>query len=413
MSIQYRIHRSLLFWFPVVLVLSLGNISCRSDTVGSAPPATAVAAISTAAAETPGAAPTATAMPVPTLLPPPPTTAPSTPTPLPTPTMTPQPVVLNTLADFGADRNPLTGELVEDTAVLQRRPIAVKISNNPAQYTRPQHGIGQADLVFEHVTETNITRFTAIFYGQTPPDIGPVRSARMIDKELPAMYDAAIVMSGSHPLVYRAIANSDIGGRILREVAQGFYRTDDASKPSEHTLHADPVGLWQELDEMGINRAPRFTNSMAFDSTPPAGGDPATHVEIAYSTWSLVEWDYDAESGRYLRTVDGETFIDGNNGEQVSAANVIILYAPHQFDRSICIYHDGTTCSMYTTEIQIWGRGVADLIRDGKKYDVTWVRDNRSDMFTFIDADGNPAPLQIGNTWFQVVPFYYEDPVIE
>ena len=32
-------------------------------------------------------------------------------------------------------------------------------------------------------------------------------------------------------------------------------------------------------------------------------------------------------------------------------------------------------------------------------------------MLTFVDGDGNPVPLQIGNTWFQVLPTHYEDPV--
>ena len=72
-----------------------------------------------------------------------------------------------TAADFGTDRNPLTGELVQHPANLQRRPIAVKLSNAPAKYTRPQSGLNDADLIFEHTTERNLTRFTAIFYGNT------------------------------------------------------------------------------------------------------------------------------------------------------------------------------------------------------------------------------------------------------
>ena len=354
---------------------------------------------------------------VPTVTLPPPAIVNNEPTPTvtPTPTATPEPVAIYSAEDFGTDRNPLTGELMADPSVLQRRPIAIKISNNPASYTRPQHGIGQADIVFEHVTETNITRFTAIFYGQTPSDVGPIRSARLIDKELPAMYDAAIFMSGSHPLILDAIAQSDIGDRIYRETATGFYRKeDDPTIPFEHTLYADTAELWEAVEWGNDNRAPRFTATMAFDTTPPPDGDPASYVELHYSTWSEVVWEYNEEDGRYYRTVDGETFVDGNNDEQVSAANVIILYAPHQFDRSICVYprEDGG-CDLYTTEIQIWGRGYAMLIRDGRKYDVTWLRQNRSDMFTFIDDAGNPVPLQVGNTWFQVVPFYYDDPIIE
>jgi hypothetical protein len=32
-------------------------------------------------------------------------------------------------------------------------------------------------------------------------------------------------------------------------------------------------------------------------------------------------------------------------------------------------------------------------------------------MLTFYDEADNPLPLKIGNTFFQVVPLHYEDPV--
>ena len=150
-------------------------------------------------------------------LPPPPTVAPA-----PTSTVAPDPVVeeatavpieiisLLSPADFGTDRNPLTGELMTNPADLQRRPLAVKLSNSPPSYTRPQSGLNQADLVFEHTTEGNITRFTAIFYGQTPEKVGPIRSARLIDVELPAMYDAALFYSGTSTGVGERLRGSDI-----------------------------------------------------------------------------------------------------------------------------------------------------------------------------------------------------------
>lgn len=403
----------ILFIFAIALVACGGEENPNPENVSDMVSPTVIAAVGTAVPAT-STLPSPIA---PTNTLPPPAIVAEAPTPMlpPTATATPEPVALYSLADFGTDRNPLTGELIGDPSVLQRRPIAIKISNNPASYTRPQHGISQADIVFEHVTETNITRFTAIFYGQTPSDVGPIRSARLIDKELPAMYDAAIFMSGSHPLILDAIAQTDIGDRIYRETATGFYRKEDNPDiPFEHTLFADPVGLWEAVEWGNDNRAPRFTSTMAFDTTPPPDGETANYVEINYSTWSRVVWEYDEGNGRYYRSVDDEIFIDDNDGEQVSAANVIILYAPHQFDRSICVYprEDGG-CDLYTTEIQIWGSGYAMIIRDGQKYDVTWLRRNRSDMFTFVDSAGNPVPLQLGNTWFQVVPFYYDDPIIE
>jgi hypothetical protein len=304
----------------------------------------------------------------------------------------------------------LTGEVVSDTAVLQHRPLAIKISNNPPLYTRPQHGLSQADLVFEHITEQNITRFTAVFYSQIPPDIGPVRSARLIDKELPAMYDAVLVMSGTHPLVSQRLHGSDIGDRILRSHEPGFYRTG-ADIPWEHTLYADPTGLWQAVEAHGQNQPPNFTSLMSFSSQPPAAGSPASQVTIDYDDQTLVEWRYDEENGRYWRWTDDELFLDGNTGQQISAANVVIIFAEHRYDKSICIYHNEGICSAWTNEIQIWNEGLALIARDGQIYQGTWQRHNRSDMFTFADEAGDPLPLQIGNTWFQILPYDYADPV--
>jgi hypothetical protein len=320
-------------------------------------------------------------------------------------------VFLNGPEDFGDSRNPLTGEEVADTAVLQRRPLAIKVSNNPPQYTRPQNGLSQADLVFEHITEANITRFTAVFFSQTPPDIGPIRSARLIDMELAAMYDAALVMSGTHPLVSQRLHRSDIGDRILRSHVSGFYRTGE-DKPHEHTLHADPVGLWQAVETMEQNQPPQFTSWMAFSSQPTFGGTPANHLEIPYGNWSVVEWEYDEGDGRYYRWTDAEPFLDANNNEQISAANVVVLFVPHIVDKSICTYHSDGVCTDWPIQIQLWGEGEGIILRDGQQFPVTWLRQNRSDMLTFVDESGSPVPLQIGNTWFQVVPDYYTDDVI-
>lgn len=326
-------------------------------------------------------------------------------------TATPQPVTLLTLADFGADRNPLTGELVADPTNLQRRPLAVKISNSPASYTRPQAGLSQADLVFEHVTEGPITRFTAIFYGQTPPDVGPIRSARLIDLELPAMYDAALAYSGSSIGVANKINRSDFTRRVLRSNDPGYYRTGE-DKPWEHTLHGRPDVFWESLSGMGQNQAPEFTTNMAFSSLPPSDGQPASALVIDYDDWELVEWRFDTATNRYLRWADGAVHTDANTGEQLTAANVVLLYVNHQQDVTICEYQVGNSCQAHSTEIQIWGEGEAYIFRDGQQYAATWQRQNRADMLTFYDDAGNPLPLQLGNTWFQVVPTYYQEDAV-
>lgn len=315
-----------------------------------------------------------------------------------------------TAADFGTNRNPLTGELVANPANLLRRPIAIKISNAPAKYTRPQSGLNDADWIFEHTTEGNLTRFTAVFYGKTPKKMGPVRSARLIDIELPAMYDAALAYSGSSNGVADKLRASDFRPRILYAWDKGFYRSDE-DKPVEHTLYGNPDLLWETLSEKGQNVPPTFTSTNVFSEKAPDGGTPAGGIAIDYN-WEVANWFYDAAKGRYKRWTAGEIHADGNTDEQVNVANLIVLSPFHAFDPDICeqINKDGT-CAALSVEVQLWGTGSAAVFRDGQRYDVTWHRQNRSDSLTFTDGDGNPFPLKIGNSWVQLVPTWLENPV--
>lgn len=332
---------------------------------------------------------------------------PATATPL--PTTTPEPVILMSAEDFGTDRNPLTGELVADPSDLDRRPLAIKISNAPPQWVRPQSGLNDADLVFEHITEAGITRFTIIVYGKNPPQVGPIRSARLIDLELPAMYDAALVFSGSSDGVRQRLLNADFRPRIIWSYESGYFRTG-ADKPLEHTLYGKPQEFWQTLEQKGLNSRPTFYTQMAFTDQPPEGGDPASEIAVDYN-WEIVDWKFDPESARYLRWADGQMHRDGNTGEQVSAANVVVIFAGHIEDPSICEQVLNGVCAAYSVQPQIFGSGPALIFRDGRQYEATWQRVGRYDMFTFVDANGQPLPLQVGNTWFEIVPSWYRDPV--
>lgn len=356
----------------------------------------------------PAAGPAATDKPTPFFLAPTFTPIPTL-TPIPTATAAAAtPVVLRSKEDFGSDRNPLTGELLEDSRILDRRPIAVKISNAPAKWVRPQSGLGQADIVFEHVTEGLITRFTAIIYGQTPEKLGPIRSARLIDLQIPLMYDAALAYSGSSIGVSRKLFASEFRSSILRTNLSGYYRTGEA-KPYEHTLYAVPEGLWEALERRTLNHKPELSGLLTFSTEPPPNGEQAGTVRLNYRDWTNIEWRYN--KGSYFRWADGEKHIDANTGTQISASNVIVIFADHSLDHSICEHQSGGTCLAYSTEINLLGTGEALLFRNGYQYDIEWRRSSNDDMLTFHDSVGNSVPLNIGSSWFQIIPNNYPDPV--
>jgi hypothetical protein len=318
-------------------------------------------------------------------------------------------VTLLTVADFGTERNRLTGEVVADPAQLQRRPLAIKISNAPPSYVRPQSGLNSADWVFEHTAEGNITRFTLIMYGNEPAQVGPIRSARLIDVELPAMYDAALAFSGASVGVNQRLNASDFASRIIRSADAGYFRTGEEI-PFEHTLYGRPAVFRQGLEAVGLNTPPNFNSLLTFSSEPPINGSSASSVAIDYQ-WETVEWRYDPANGRYWRWAAGEPHLDGNTGEQVNAANIIIMAPLHVEDGTICEEIRDDACLYLSVQIQMWGSGTGVVLRDGQQYPVRWVRNGRNDLLTFTDANGNPFPLQIGNSWVQLIPTWYQDPV--
>jgi hypothetical protein len=399
--------KKLLITILTITVLTL-LVACGSE--AEAPPtAVSQAEPPAAATDTPTAVPptaTATTLPAPSVV----ESEPDPPTPTPTAEPEPEGISLFAPEDFGDDRSPFTGELVDDPDILNRRPIAVKLSNSPASYTRPQSGLNDADFVYEHTTEGSITRFTAIFYTKTPPRVGPVRSARLIDVELPAMYDAALAYSGASTGVNQRLNASDFSGRILRTNEPGYYRTGDTTIPYEHTFYARLEQFWDSMEARDQNRRPETGTMLSFASVPPDGGRSGSIGRINYN-WTQVEWRYDETDGRYYRWTDGEPHLDGNTLEQVNAANVIMLSPLHVEDATICEEIRDGVCAHLSVQIQIWGSGTGLILRDGQVYDVVWHREGRNDILSFTDGNGNPFPLQIGNSWVQLIPSWLRDPV--
>src|SRR5262249_40987630 len=114
---------------------------------------------------------------------------------LPTATNTPLPPGIIGPDSYPENVDPLTGLVVDDPSVLNRRPLLVKISNAPP-VVRPQSGISIADVIFEEYAEGGWTRFTAVFYSHGGQHIGSVRSVRLIDLQLTPAFDGVLVFSG-------------------------------------------------------------------------------------------------------------------------------------------------------------------------------------------------------------------------
>ncbi len=353
--------------------------------------------------ETKAPAPTATVAPSDT---PAPTFTPL-PTPTATPAVTPTPTVDTSIIVPARDPSvsPYTGLKPADPKVLERRPMMIKVANQAS--VNPQSGLNKADIVVESPIEYSETRYTVLFHSQDADRVGSVRSARLIDVELPAIFDAVLAYSGGAQPVVDKLMASDFGKLVLNETAAGigFFRDPNIVVPDN--LFANTAKLAEVVAQKGLNQRPTPAAGWVFSPSAPAGGSTASSVTIPYPRFQ-VKWTYDSASGRWKREMGGAAHVDKVTGEQLSAADVVILTVPHV--KTLILEHgttmegQGQACSNCSIEIQIWGEGPVKVLRDGKVYEGKWIRPGRREPFRIVDAAGKDIPLKPGNSWWQVTP---------
>jgi hypothetical protein len=307
---------------------------------------------------------------------------------------------------FGRNVNPLTGLDVADPSLLNRRTIAIKVENLP-RGDRPQWGLSDADIVYEYYTEEGSTRFIAVYYGQNSDKVGPIRSGRFFDSNVVQMYKSIFIFGYAWRPVFDSFLNSDFKNRLVLETnhtSPTIFRT--SGEGNYDLLFANLNHLPGLLNLLGIDNTQQDLDGMYFNTLVPGTTQLANTVAIRYSQAIYNRWEYDPRTGVYIRSEDvsnaewinDESYtvlIDRNNGQPITANNIVILYVPYE------IYIRNSTTEVY--KIPLLGSGLAFLIRDGEIYQLTWQRNSSSDVLSLVGGDGNRFPLKPGNTWFEVI----------
>jgi hypothetical protein len=379
------------------LLMILFLASCgRGAVTPTLPPATETIAIPTSTPVPP--TPTPTDTPIPTL------------TSTSTPTATPIPIIYGP-NNFPAGIDPLTGIHVANPALLDRRPIEVKVNFASRAIDRPTWGLSFADIVYEYYHNGGVSRFTAIFYGQDASEVGPVRSGRLLDDSLIRMYKSYFAYGGATPEIEVKFLNAPYANRLLREGQSApcpptnqvpFCRFEPTGIDALLT-GTNQVSAYETQKNNGNTR--QNLDGMYFAADTPAGGKAAGQIFTRYSYAIYSRWDYDPTSGTYLRFQDSqddvngageayEPFIDRTTNQQITADNVVVLVVPDQYVQRP---------PNEIVDILLNGTGQAYAFRDGQVYDVRWNRPTTDSVLYLTFPDGTNYPFKPGTTWIQIV----------
>jgi hypothetical protein len=336
--------------------------------------------------------------------------APPTDTPAPTAETQDPPAERTPLAygpdQFPANVDPLTGQILGDAAILERRPVATKIQIFP-RGQRPTWGLNDADIVFDFYQNNGLTRLHAIFYGQDAATVGPIRSARLLDVDLIKMYKSIFAFGGAEYRTRTRLFNADFADRLVVEgynMCPPLCRVD----PNGYNyLVANTAELSKYADQKGIDNSRQNLDGMSFSEIAP-DGTQASQVYVRFSISAYGRWDYDLANNRYLRFQDTseaydvasevyDAFTDRDTGAQITADNVVVLVVPHQFAF-------GTSPGPgEVVDMRLNGSGKAYAFRDGRVYQVAWNRPENTSVISLAFPDGRLYPLKPGNTWFELI----------
>ncbi|CAM3949138.1 DUF3048 domain-containing protein [Alkalicoccus chagannorensis] len=278
---------------------------------------------------------------------------------------------------------PLTGLGAEEDP--DHRAFGVMIENAPQ--ARPYAGVEEADVVMEVLSEGDITRLLAVFHSSGPDVIGSVRSARDYYIDLNNGFDALYVSAGGSPAAFEMFQSGEVDFiNGLEYDGVHFERYEDRSAP--HDLFTSWDGLLDAAEDSGrdIDTAPPELN-FAEEEAPLE--DDVESLEIAYGGSSGVTFTYDEEEGGYLRSVDGEPMEDLETGDPVAPRNVLIAEAPHDV-----VDDEGRR------DIDVEAGGDAYLAYDGTVVRAAW--ENQDGVIVPVDDEGEPIPLQPGQTWISI-----------
>lgn len=304
----------------------------------------------------------------------------------------------------------------------KRRPLSVMIENHAE--ARPQSGLSYADVVYEAVAEGGVTRFMGIFYcgisAQSVP-LAPVRSARAYFLPWVLEYDALYNHVGGagrcsdDTVDDRAKALCQIEQFRIKDLDQfgisfpTCYRNyDRLDHPvvTEHTMVCvtDPLYKlaaargWTHVDTKGVAWDKNFQQWKLKDDAKE--GDRAASFSARFTAWKgwekeyEVRWDYDPSTNSYKRFNGGLPHTDLENGKQLTAKVVVIMFAKET----------GPVDEHAHLLYAIIGSGDVLVLEDGKMTKGTWKKFERSVRTKFYDEKGREVAFNKGQIWIELLP---------
>ena len=231
-----------------------------------------------------------------------------------------------------------------------------------------------------------------------PAQIGPVRSARLIHIHLQNfLQDSCLIYAGATDEIEQDIPacatvfEKGNGGRgSMLEISRMVAISEENTRNKGSDFN--------------------YANNL-FTEEMPAGGKPATQVDMFFSQLNQTKWVYDPSYQGWQRYVDNtseptEFHVDTDRltGRQIYFENLVVLFVEHELLAPLII----------DIHLEQGEKGTGLVFRDGQIFEIDWSTSSGDyekktgfrRPIAFLDKDGHPFPLRPGRSWIVIATPY-------
>jgi len=323
--------------------------------------------------------------------------------------------------------NVLTGEPAQRD-IAYTRPVAIVVDNISNSY-KNQTGLDQADVLYEALVAPGITRFLMVTADYTLLDsVCNIRSGRDYHMDFAAYHNAVLVCHGGSNTPnydFFTLAAERYGNRwgfvdtaeekwfYIKEYGNMYGTIDHYGdrKDLAYDIIFKPSALTALLSS-GESKFAKQGNGTLLGQTKRSlhfvdygtvkdmsGASAATEVALKFKCDGSagvknVSFLYDAVTGKYLRSQDGQPHTDAQTGAQLSFTNVITLFTDvDAVDTGLA-----SDPSMTLVDTRLEGsKGYGYYFTGGRVIEIRWGSDGES--LVLEEPDGSTLVMNTGNTY--------------
>ncbi|MDD2522019.1 MAG: DUF3048 C-terminal domain-containing protein [Anaerolineaceae bacterium] len=324
-------------------------------------------------------------------------------TPTPIPSATPWKIATPTSMIDATPRiiyttNPLTGLQLSESDNLEHTPLLVKILNWPRR-VRPFSKINQADIVFEYYTGGQTNQLLALFYSKDAETVGALGPGKLVDARLTRHYQADLVVSTVETMV-KGVFDNTLDDRVFY---QGFTPCPGiCTQPVDQggLTYADTSVIRDIARDERLQSTTTVFKVMPFSVTANDWDEVATRFSYMYADFSVMDWRYSTETGRYHLWQE----VEDENGELHLTPSYDSDGVPVAFENLVFIMANYIEYNVSTYDVNLREgdpNQLAIFLRDGKLTYGNWFAETATDPFSFF-VGAEPYTLKPGRTWITI-----------